>query len=435
VVVAPAPTQTSLEVRAGIVKKYKATMKEKPKGSWSGDVVPPIATGEPFGGGSEVAAALAVAEAAGLLALILTAREGLVTALHALQCAVCAAAGDARTSRDAAVRGDGPNWYDWDLADPTLPGYELNKGVLDAMVAVQQCPAIKDLDRHVGELTSGTFLAIPVGEEGGGVGSSSRAIVQLNTAPVQDFLRVAPLAGKDFGKIPMAEWSANMKAEIEAAVGLLKSGAFGDPDSFFKVGRADFAMIKGTNEKHKKINPTYYLIVLGINRHAEFNALGVQVAAKANCTFSPGPIKTKDRVAAKCAPGGDYFSYDAAMQPDCMRVLDIVRGTMVVTTQAMMFNTHAAAVEVFGEAAVVKDRRTKVQHDLLLIFKVRGMWVELQLHYGQLLPLKSLMHAVFELQRLTTDECVAASGLRTVMEIPDPEFGQSAADCKMLLHI
>jgi len=393
--------------------------------------------GEPFGGGTEVAAALAAAKKFGNLDAILLSREQLVTALFELQCTVCAAAGDARAAEQGCcgcLFFCKPNWYDWDMAaDPTDPGYELNKGVLDAMVAVQQCPAIKDLDRHVGELTSATYLAIPVGEEGGGVGSSSRAIVQLNTAPVQDFLRVAPLAGKDFGKIPMAEWSANMKAEIEAAVGLLKSGAFGDPDSFFKVGRADFAMIKGTNEKHKKINPTYYLIVLGINRHAEFNALGVQVAAKANCTFSPGPIKTKDRVAAKCAPGGDYFSYDAAMQPDCMRVLDIVRGTMVVTTQAMMFNTHAAAVEVFGEAAVVKDRRTKVQHDLLLIFKVRGMWVELQLHYGQLLPLKSLMHAVFELQRLTTDRSVTSSGLDTVMT--NPVGYESAADCKMLLHI
>ena len=51
--------------------------------------------------------------------------------------------------------------------------------------------------------------------------------------------------------------------------------------------------------------------------------------------------------------------------------------------------------------------------------------------------IKSLLHAVFEIQRLSTDHgAVGASGLETVMYVP-PAFGYglSAKDVKLLVHL
>jgi hypothetical protein len=73
---------------------------------------------------------------------------------------------------------------------------------------------------------------------------------------------------------------------------------------------------------------------------------------------------------------------------------------------------------------------------MLLVFTVDGFYVELQLqlHYKDTVAIKVLAHAVFELQRLTTDGTVTSSGLNSVIEIP--KFAtSSAADVKVLLHI
>ena len=108
----------------------------------------------------------------------------------------------------------------------------------------------------------------------------------------------------------------------------------------------------------------------------------------------------------------------------------------------MMLEVRAKAVDVFGqEPAVQKDRRRKPQRDMLLVFKVDGMYCELQLHYEQTLCIKSLMHARFEIDRLTTEmdggvmQNVNGSGLRTVMTVPLSNKYDSASDVKVLLHI
>ena len=159
------------------------------------------------------------------------------------------------------------------------------------------------------------------------------------------------------------------------------------------------------------------------------------MAAVAGAKYSKGPVKNDQRVAAKCLPGGDYYSLDAAKKPNCMLVLDILRGTGTCTSHTMMLEVRAKAVDVFGqEPAVQKDRRRKPQRDMLLVFQVDGMYCELQLHYEQTLCIKSLMHARFEIDRLNTEEgSVITSGLLTVMTVPSNH--KSASECKVLLHI
>ena len=81
---------------------------------------------------------------------------------------------------------------------------------------------------------------------------------------------------------------------------------------------------------------------------------------------------------------------------------------------------------------------------MLLVFEVDGMYCELQLHYEQTLCIKSLMHARFEIDRLTTEDgwlmglsagSVFNSGLDNVMEFPLWGDRYSASDVKVLLHI
>ena len=116
----------------------------------------------------------------------------------------------------------------------------------------------------------------------------------------------------------------------------------------------------------------------------------------------------------------------------------------------MMEQAYLKAIEIFnprGEGggeppAVVKDRRFKVQHDMLLVFKMEGLYVELQLHFVDTAAVKVLAHAVFEIRRLHTirgDELntVISSGLMTVMKLV-PIFDPSAYTAKsvtVLLHI
>lgn len=196
-------------------------------------------------------------------------------------------------------------------------------------------------------------------------------------------------------------------------------------------------MIMGAIDRHKNITTTYYLIVLGINRFEAFHAKGLQVALAAGGdagAYQAGPLKTAGRVAAKCLPGGDYHSLAAADQPTCKRVLDMLRASILCKSHAMLQRAYANALEIFGDPAVVKDRRAKVQHDVLLVFQVEGFWVELQLHFEDLVAVKTLAHAVFEIQRLNTDEgSVIVSGLRTVMDVPGN--WDSAADAKLLVHV
>lgn len=194
--------------------------------------------------------------------------------------------------------------------------------------------------------------------------------------------------------------------------------------------------MNSTLDGNKGIDPIGYLIVLNINRFETFHAKGLEVALAAGGTassYSAGPLKNEKRVIAKCTPGGDY---NLKPKPYCKWVMDVDRGTVKCKTRSMMVRATAAAVTIFGEPAVVKDRRDKVQHDVLMVFDHEGLYVELQFHFEDILAVKVLAHAVFEIQRLKTDgqfSCVTTSGLSTVVRLP--AFNESAAAAEVLLHI
>ena len=426
-------------------EKYKEAMSGKFK-NWDPTKAPPLAI---LAESPDISKSMKLAEEHGLEGPIMEARHSIQLALFTMQCAVCTAVGDARTSHDEKVRPAGhPCWdrnesdtggqpgdYHWESANkPSMPGYELGKLVIDAIIALKANPAVAALGDLTTQLTTIVFATIPsdVGAE----------IPNINTHPVQDMLRSAPFAGKEIvDYIPMADWTATITREVKAAIAKLKSGDFGNPATFHKIGgRRDFVAIMYSIDKLKTITPSYYLIACGVNRFKTFHGkASTIVAAVVGTKYSEGPVKNKDRVAAKCLPGGDYYSNDAAKKPQCMYVLDILRGTVTCTSHDMMLEVRAEAVEVFGQhPAVLKDRRMKPQHDMLLVFEVDGMYCELQLHYEQTMCIKSLMHAIFEIQRLTTGDegkigSVTSSGLDTVMYVP--ANWESASTCKVFLHI
>jgi hypothetical protein len=404
---------------------YVEAMKKKPANSWPGSKLPPVAG---LWDSPDIRKATKLAEARGLGAAILTAREDVVLAVFMMQCVICTATGDSRTALEKDRPVGEPDWSNWELTHTTSePGYELYKQVIDAIVALQKSKGVVALADLTSKLTAAEFATIP-GEVGG-------EIPGINMHPCQDMgLQSAPLAGKGSSQaILLEDWTTEMHREMEGAIAKLKSGAFGNPATFSDDGRGDFGMImQSIDGRFKKTSSTGYLIACGINRFDTFHGKGmVIVAAVPGADYSKGPIKGDERVGAKCLPGGDYYSADKTKRPNCMHVLDILRGTVTCTSHDMMLEVRAKAVEVFDgqEPAVLKDRRMKVQHDMLLVFQVEGMYCELQLHYDQTMCIKSLMHSVFEIERLTTN----ISGLRTIMEVP-PQY-ESALKCKALLHI
>lgn len=278
------------------------------------------------------------------------------------------------------------------------------------------------------------------------------------------------------GTIPMADWSPEMHREIKGAVEKLKAGDFNhdktddSKDQEYQRNqrksellekRPDLALIMGKlDDPGSEINPVEYLIVLGINRFKTFHAKGLQVALAAGGekdSYAAGPLKTDSRVDAKCGVGGDYYSdggeggfrvqlYEDdcvdynTFEPTCKRVLDMLRGSVKCQSHAMMKQGYVEAIEIFGDPAVVKDRRDKVQHDLLMVFQVEGFYCELQFHFEDIIAVKSLMHAIFEIQRLSTktaEGSVLATGLQTVLDFPlnfAPEES-TAKDVKLTIHV
>ena len=399
----------------------------------------------------DISKVMQLAQEQGMDGQLLTARKGVASAVFTLQCALCMAFGDSRTSNDAGVRPAGhPNlgganhWLS--ASHPPMPGYEFGKLVIDAIIALKASPALAALGDLTTELTTRVFAAIS--------GEMGAEIPTINTHPLQDMgLQSAPFAGNEYGTgIPMADCTAENTREINAAIAHLKSGAFGDPDDFDDNGRGDFCVVMTSWDpswgikRRPEITPLIYLIACGINRFESFHGkAAAAVAAVAGAKYSKGPVKNGKRVIAKCTVGGGYHSTDDAKKPNCMLVLDILRGTGTCTSHTMMLEVRAKAVDVFGQQpAVQKDRRRKPQRDMLLVFEVDGMYCELQLHYEQTLCIKSLMHARFEIDRLTTEDgwlmglsagSVFNSGLDNVMEFPLWGDRYSASDVKVLLHI
>ena len=392
--------------------------------------------------------ALALAEKHGLKDPILASRGGVARGLYRLVLTGCLAKGDSRTSSGGPLGDD--HWVTWDCAnEPSKPGYELNKMVIDAIVALQTSSSVEELGELVNELSALVYDAIPEGDDAGGEGDGG-ALQDRTTHPFQAiafFMDLKDERGRPYrgvGAIPMANYTPAMHVEIRGAVAKLKAGLFGDPAEFRANGRADlWSIMNHTLDGRKQINPVRYLQVLAINRFETFHAKGLEVALAAGGTassYSKGPLKNEDRVDAKCMPGGDYWSMEANAKPNCKWVMDVDRGTVKCKTRSMMVRATAAAVKIFGEPAVVKDRKDKVQHDVLMVFDHEGLYVEVQFHYEDTLAVKVLAHAIFEIQRLKTgvDEdgdaiSVIASGLSTVVDLP--RFSGSAADAKALLHI
>jgi hypothetical protein len=440
-------------------QNYTACMDEKNKadapGSWPGSEFPSVHEDKPFGGGADAEVALSLAETHGFLAPILCARNAVVASIFTMQCIVCMACGDSRTTtpldpKDMTIEAVEESWFAWESAseNSSFGGAELSTLVLDGIRNLQQGVGLKNLLTLVGLATEAVFTAIPDQHEGesGTFAWANTPIQDVNTRPVQSisFLITEEMHRKAESKVPLADWTPEMRSEVEAAIKNLNTGEFGDP-SGFEVGgsgRLDFiGVYNAPNEKEIKraegIDGYMYLLALGINRFQMFHALGAKVAAAVGggAEYQPGPLKSRDRMYAKCGPGGDYHSNMFVDMPNCKRVLDVLRGSVMCTSHAMIERAYASAVEIFGEEpAVVKDRRRKVQHDILLVFKVEGMYVELQLHYKDTIAIKVLAHAVFELQRLSTDKVVSVSGLKTIFEYPKFAKG-SAADVKVLLHI
>lgn len=383
----------------------------------------------------------------GLEKAILDARRGVVLAVFFVQCAYCMAAGDSRTSGETKIRPAGhPEWGHWAGAhSPHMPGYELGKEVMNAIVKLKTSSAVADLAGLTATLSGKVFLKIP--------GAAGAKIQGGNKHPLQDLgLKSAPLVGKSFflDTIPLADWTPQIRRELEGAIAKLKTGIFGNPTAinFHKNERDDFMVIMRSFQD-KKLHICLYLIACGINRFDTFHAKGMAVeAAVHGAKYSKGGVKNMQRILAKCGPGGDYaVEYDADgvnvlpgqgdKMPECMNMLDILRGTMICTSHEMMLEVRAKAVQIFKkEPAVLKDRRRDVQHDMLLVFEVDDMYCELQLHYEQTMCIKSVMHAVFEIQRLnTTQGMVVHSGVGTVLHTMVVQELSSASDVKSLLRI
>ena len=444
---------TNAKDTAAMRKICTAFLEERIKvvapGSWTGH--PSSVEGLPaFGGGAGVDVALALAEKHGLKDSILACRVGVARGLYRLVLTGCLAVGDSRTHYSGPLGDD--NWSSWVLAgEPSMPGYELGKMVLDAIVALQTSPSVEALGKLVNQLSALVFDAIPEGDDAGGGGGGAGALQDMTTHPEQALAFLMDIKREDGspyceygGAIPMANYTPQMHVEIKGGVAKLKAGLCGDPAEFDANGRHDLDMIMSqTLEGNKKIDPSRYLQVLGINRFETFHAKGLEVALAAGgdaSSYSAGPLKHEERIYAKCGPGGDYHSRDDDRRPFCKWVMDPNRGTVKCKTRSMMVRATAAAVKIFGEPAVVKDRRTKVQHDVLMVFDHEGLYVEVQFHYEDTLAVKVLAHAIFEIQRLKAgvDEdgdamTVLSSGLSTVVELP--EFSESAADAEVLLHI
>lgn len=263
--------------------EYAAKMRRKRAGSWPSTELPPsdFLNGPAFGGGPGADAALKFAEKYGLREPILAERDRIALALRVVQFAVCTACGDSRTAEGGCggCCGFRKSWDGWRRAtEPSDPGYELGLVVIDAIKALQSCKGVGALERLVTELATAVYKDIPQGE-----GYVEAKVEELNTRPSQElgFEVGGALAGKgNNAVILMAEWTAEMKGEIKAAVAKLKAGEFGDPDEFHANVRGDLFGIKDAIDD-KQIVPVDYLIVLAINRAKSFHAKGMQVALAA----------------------------------------------------------------------------------------------------------------------------------------------------------
>ena len=205
-------------------------MRKKPRGSWPGTELPPsdFLYGPAFGGGAGAEAALKLAEKYGLREAILAERDRIALALRVLQLAVCTACGDSRTAEGSSgCCGFRKSWDGWDIAnEPPEPGYELGLVVIDAIKALQRCEAVGALGELVTKLATAVYDDIPQG-----VGYVEAKVEELNTHPTQQLGFQVPRGfpgGEDErqsdpdGRL-CTDWTAEMKAEIEAAAANRKS--------------------------------------------------------------------------------------------------------------------------------------------------------------------------------------------------------------------
>ena len=443
-----------LAEREQLKEEYLAHMEEKNRGAAPGswNEVPPIVSGKPFTNcpfpslhaapaRSELSIALNLADSLGFLDEILDLRDQNVTALFATQLKIAMAAGDSRTF----LPEDDPPWKRWRVADPEekAPGHELNTMVFDAVNTLVKSESLTAFNNVVMRLGDAVFDAIPDGVDKGKV-----EVEPILLYPIQDLgLQSRPFKGESAShkirRYKIQDW--DMRQEIEAAGKRLERGEFGKPtpleaayDPMTATERMDFRVIRNTWVQFRKpyereyrdangqgyfgaITPTQYLIVCGINRNKIFQKMGRKVAKAVGGIYKEAPVKSESRIEKKTMIGGDYAcKYDEdpngegcmldgeeEKRPECAAVLDPCRGSVLCKSHAMMENAYVQALSTFGSAYRCKDRRNDAQHDILLVFLLDGLYVELQLHYENVHAVKILMHAVFEIQRLNVSESVA----------------------------
>jgi hypothetical protein len=399
--------------------------------------------------GSAAKAALKVAATYGMKDALIAAAKVLADDVYLAQLAIASVAGN----RNAPTL--------WMLAEAgdVEEGSECRDVVLNAIAALQCASGVTNLGNLAAELSTLVYSDIPEGNDGTIGGNKAEILVkELNTHPVQDLgLQSPPFAGliHCFPRNVFEDYSGNEEnqflsipkiptagqEELLQANARMKAGEFGKLYRSMRHSntrdqpgqRPDFQLICDATEHRstnmREVNGAQYLIALGMNRNKSFHALGREVAEACGAEYRGGPIKTEERIDGKCNDGGDYFTEDVAKLPNCARVLDILRGSVECKTKAMMLNAYAEAVKRFGNPAVCKDRREKVQHDLLCVFLHEGLYVELQLHYAETIKVKTLAHAVFEVQRLKTDTVVEGSGIYTVIKVPETFEGVNEVQC------
>lgn len=215
-----------------------------------GDVLPASVEGlAAFGSGEAVDVALALAEKHGLKDPILASRGGVARGLYRLVLTGCLAKGDSRTDNNGPLGAD--YWLTWTTAfEPSDPGYELNKMVMDAIITLQTSSSVEALFKLVNQLSTLVYDAIPESEGGGGDGGGGEGALQdRTTRPEQDLAFMMDLKGEDgnpydgFNDLPMASYTPQMHVELKGGVANLTAGLFGDPAEFRANGRADLEMI------------------------------------------------------------------------------------------------------------------------------------------------------------------------------------------------
>jgi hypothetical protein len=97
---------------------------------------------------------------------------------------------------------------------------------------------------------------------------------------------------------------------------------------------------------------------------------------RADAIYTEGPIKSDERITAKCAPGGEYWTKDPAESPGCKRCRDGLRGTVLCKKgkHSVMEAAYAACVAKFGSVTLFARCRPCPPLFFSPLFIARALW-------------------------------------------------------------